>query len=458
MPEIVTSRSRTDREEDIVKLREKIDGLRSAEKVKRSQAQAYTEECRRAGLDPIHNNRPEDQEAFARIDEAWKDADGLAEEASSYEYKLNRLVVNEGHEVANNVRDLDPDHPEVRRVVGLANMFMASEDYKQLRRSGALDGVAGARCNTATVQVATRDQLISRLFPGVSMAALNADALVPEDQQLFPPVAIPVRNLRVRDLVAVTTTDTDTVEWVEETTRTDAAVETSYGVAAPAATYEYTRRETGVKRIPQHIKATKGNLADAGQLRNLLDNRLVYGVGKRLDTQMINGTGAGDNLKGVLETSGIGSVNAPGGSDITSALHKGITAVRLSLEDEPDAFLVHPSTYEAFVLARADAVSAGDKKGQYLSLQGPQNQTAPNIWGKPVVLSTVIAPDSALVGAWRQGATLYVRSGIQVAVTDSDSDDFLKGIITILAELRAAFAVQQPKAFCEVLGAAVSGG
>ena len=457
MPEIVTSRSRTEREEDIVKLRERVDSLQAAENVKRAQAKAYTEECRRAGLDPLHNNRPEDAEAFARIDEAWKEADELASERKDFEYKLSRLVINEGHEADASARG-DASHPEVRRVLGLANMFMASEDYKQLKRSGALDGVAGARCNTATVQVATRDQLITRLFPGISMAALNADALVPEDQQLFPPVGVPVRQLRVRDLVAVTTTDTDTVEWVEETTRTDAAVETSYGVAAPAATYEYARKETGVKRIPQHIKATKGNLADAGQLRNLLDNRLVYGVGKRLDTQMINGTGAGDNLRGVLETSGIGSVNAPGGTDITAALHRGITAVRLSLEDEPDAFLVHPSTYEAFVLARADAATAGDKKGQYLSLQGPQNTTAPNIWGKPVVMSTVIPADSALVGAWRQGATLYVRSGIQVAVTDSDSDDFLKGIITILAELRAAFAVQQPKAFCEVLGAAVSGG
>jgi hypothetical protein len=61
-----------------------------------------------------------------------------------------------------------------------------------------------------------------------------------------------------------------------------------------------------------------------------------------------------------------------------------------------------------------------------------------------------------LVGNWKMGASLWLRSGINLAVTDSDQADFLKGIITILAEMRAAFAAVQIKAFAEITGVALS--
>lgn len=445
MPETKISRAQSEREQDIVTLRDKIGELRRTESVKRETADAFADEVKRAGLDPITGTNDADRDAFERIDKAYKEADGLAEQAQDFEHRLQRLVVTSGHEADGRSKG-DIQHPDMRHSLSMAEKFLASEDYRQLKRSGALD-MAGASVKTAAVTVASREQLMGALFPSYT-AALDVDALVPEDQRLFPPIPIPQRQLRVRDLITVGTTDTDTVEWVEETTRTDAVVETSYGVDAPESTYEYERRETGVKRLPHFVKATKGNLADAGQLRTLLDNRLIYGVGKRLDTQMINGTGAGDNLTGILNAVGLQEVDTTG-LTVPDAMHKGLTAVRLSLEDEPDAYLVHPTTYQNFVLAKGT-------DDHYLNLQGPQFQTPPNIWGKPVVVSTVIPATSALVGAWKMGATLWLRSGIQVAATDSDSTDFRKGIITILAEMRAAFAVEQVKAFAEVTGVALS--
>src|SRR5690606_15001294 len=156
---------------------------------------------------------------------------------------------------------------------------------------------------------------------------------------------------------------------------------------------------------------------------------------------MISGSGAG-NLVGILNTPNLQSVDATG-IPIADALHKGITAVRLSLEDEPTAFGLHPDVYEQFVLAKGT-------DGHYLSQRGPQDATAPNVWGKPAVVSTVFPSDSVLVGNWKQGATLWLRSGIRVAATDSDKEGFLKGIITILAGMRAVFAVTQVNAFCEI--------
>lgn len=434
------NRAQSEREQDIRKLRDKIGELRAAEGVKRAAADAFVDECKRSGLDPITGTTDADKESFNRIDTAYKEADRLAEQAVDFEHRLERIVITTGHEADAHAKG-DVDHPAMRRAFSMAENFMASEDYRQLQRTGALQ-MQGARVSTAAVTVASREALLAAMFPTYA-AALTVDALVPEDTRLFPPVPIPVRPLRVRDLVTVGTTDTDTVEYVEETTRTDAAAETPYGTSAPEASYGYTLRSVGVKRIPHHVKATKGNLADAGQLRTLLDNRLIYGVGKRLDTQMIAGDAVGDNIRGILETVGLQSVNGTNES-VPDAFHRGLTAVRLSLEDEPDAFLLHPDVYEEFVLAKGN-------DGHYVNLQGPQLNTPPNVWGKSAVVNTVCPTTSALVGNWKMGATLWLRSGIQVAATDSDQADFLKGIITILAEMRAAFAVTQVKAFAEIV-------
>ena len=59
--------------------------------------------------------------------------------------------------------------------------------------------------------------------------------------------------------------------------------------------------------------------------------------------------------------------------------------------------------------------------------------------------------DTGIVGDWRQAA-LWVRDGVQVLASDSHSDFFTKNLIAILAEMRAAFGVLMPKAFCKVTG------
>lgn len=439
--------NKTEREADIAKLRDAFAEETARQRDKKAAADAFVDECKGSGLDPITGTTDEDREAFKRIDAAYKDADRHAERAMEFKNRLERLIGVEAQE-ADATANGDMNHPAAKRALGLAERFMASQSYQQLRKSGALE-MQEAKISMAPVTVASREVLMQTLFPTYA-AALSVDALIPEDTRLFPPVPVPQRTLQVRDLVNVATTDTDTVEWVEEVTVTHAAAETSYGQAAPASTYEYEARSTPVKRIPHHVKATKGNLADQGQLRSLLDNRLIYGSGKRLDTQMINGTGLGQNIQGILETVGLQQVDGnlttgDGAENVPDAFHMGLTAVRLSLEgDEPTAFGIHPNVYQQFALAKAT-------DGHYLNLRGTDLSAPANIWGKPAVVNSVFPSTGALVGDWQRGATLWVRSGVSVAVSDSDGDDFLKGIITILAELRAAFAVVEPRAFAEII-------
>ncbi len=415
-------------------LRAKALADEAAAKAKITQADDLVKKLRAEGQDP------QSADNFAQVDAAYKEGDALREGAAEAQRQADRYVAAHAHDVADRRDVTDVDDPEVRQAARLSwgAQFVASDEYKHLAASGALE-MKGARVGTSPIQVATRDEVVARFFPhAVHLAAVNVTPLIPVDQTLIPPIFLPQRALRARDLVTVNTTDTDTIEYTEETVSTDAAVETPYGTAAPESTYTYVLRTALVRRIPHFVPVGKGNLADQSQLTSLINNKLVRGVEKRLDTQIVNGNGVGDNLLGVLNTAGIGTLSGATGT-LADNLHKILTIVRIANEGDPTAFGISPVDMEKFVLLK-------DTVGNYLHTQGPQSATPPTIWGLPAVVSTNFAAGVAVVGDW-SAAELWIRSGVAVAASDSHSDYFLRGLVAMLAEMRAAFAVTQPKAF-----------
>ena len=54
--------------------------------------------------------------------------------------------------------------------------------------------------------------------------------------------------------------------------------------------------------------------------------------------------------------------------------------------------------------------------------------------------------DNVAVGAFGSAATLYNREGVVVEMSDSDSDNFTKNLITLRAERRLALATERPAA------------
>jgi HK97 family phage major capsid protein len=156
---------------------------------------------------------------------------------------------------------------------------------------------------------------------------------------------------------------------------------------------------------------------------------------------MVNGDGTGQNLTGILNTSGI-STQARGTDTDVDAIHKAITLIRLQYV-EPNAVALHPNNWETIRLAK-------DSTGQYY--YGPPAISGTNsVWGLNVVTGAQFPANSAIVGDFRQ-AILWLREGIQVLASDSHSDFFVKNLIAVLAELRAAFGVVRPAAFAQVTG------
>lgn len=321
--------------------------------------------------------------------------------------------------------------------------FVDSDQYKALVASNTI-GVKGARIHMNPVKVADRAE-VKALITGLSDTSAGAFILNDRQPGLLELLQ---RPMVVRGLVSVMETDSDTVEWVRETSFTNSAAETAEATATtgasgtkPESAIAFDVVTSPVRTIPHWIPATRRALADASQVRSLIDQRLQDGINLRLDSQMINGDGTGENLRGILNTAGIIS-QAKGVDSSVDAVLKAMTQIRLGFM-EPDAVLMHPNDWQEVRLSK-------DANGNYL--YGPPSQAgASTMWGVAVTGNTVIPEGTGLVGSFRE-AELWMREGITVFATDSHSDFFIRNMVVLLAEMRAAFTVRRPAAFAQVTG------
>lgn len=407
---------------------------------KRTAAEKLVEAEKAAGRNPLTGTTDDDRDSFERIDAAYKAADTDAESAAEMRRRLHSLLDSAGA-IARDVSDGDPSHPTAKRLQRASAILVASEQYRRLADSGVLSEDSNAKVSMDPVEILSRDHAMAMLGNRSYLAdAGDGNALIPIDQQLTPPVGIPVRMPTVLDLITVIGTDRDLVTWTRQTTRTNAATPTAFGTAASKSRYVWQRVEAPVKRIPHHVVVDKGNLADQAELRGLIDGEGTVDLRLEVEDQILNGAG-GAGFTGIYNAA-IGSIDASTEANPADALHRAITAVRVGLEREPTAYGIGPEAFEQFYLAKAT-------DGHYLHNRGPLDGAQHTIWGLPATISTAYNT-APIVGDWRRGATYWQRSGIMVSASDNVDDFFLEEMVAVLFTTRGAFAVKQPLAFCTV--------
>lgn len=205
-------------------------------------------------------------------------------------------------------------------------------------------------------------------------------------------------------------------------------------------------------------KITDEMFQDTPFLVSTINNDLLYDLGVAEEDQLLNGDGAGSNLTGILNRSGIQELVSDGAGDDLEAVFKARNAVRNVTPLVADAVVVSPVDYERFRLLT-------DGNGQYIAggpFQGQYGQgglmVEPPLWGLRTVVSNVLPAGTALVGAFRQAATLYRKGGVRVETTNANEDDFVRNLVAIRAEERLGLAVRRPSAFVKITFAGSSAG
>lgn len=270
------------------------------------------------------------------------------------------------------------------------------------------------------------------------------------------------RQLTILDLIPTSRTTSNMIEYVKEKTWTSAAVEVAEATVTtgvtglkPEATLEFEEATSAVRTIAHWIPVTNAMLADAPQIRGIIENRLVYGLNQRLETQILGGNGTPPNLLGILgsgiQTLGVAAGATYGGSaTVADAAYAAMVQVQVTGLAMPDAFVFNPVDWAAVRLSRESAVTGNVNPGGYL--YGPPSVAGPmTLWGRPVVEALGMTLNTMLTGDFQLGCMLFDREQAAIRV-GTVNDQFIRNLQTILAELRAAFVVFRPTAFAQVTG------
>lgn len=286
--------------------------------------------------------------------------------------------------------------------------------------------------------------------PG-EVRALFGTTGYPSTPTRIPGVLVPNRDtpLTILDMIDRQNIDTNSVEWVQETGYPANAGTVAEGGVKPESTFGYELKQDSARVIAHWVKFTRQVLADESQVRGYIEGRLTYGLLRKVNEQVINGNGTSPNLRGILNTSGIGSYTAVAAEAALISIRRARTVAELS-EYSPDAVAINPVDWERVELS-------SDTTGAFRVVANNVAQGAtPRVWGLNVVITTNMTGTvgggtpvggTFLLGAFREGATLWERTGVELYMTDSHADDFTSNLITLLAELRAVLSVWRPKAF-----------
>lgn len=318
-----------------------------------------------------------------------------------------------------------PEQPAAQ--VRLGRAFTQSDGLAEFRARGG--------SGTAVIAV-----------PGEVRALITSDTIAQQNLRVPDrPQANRDRALRIADLIDRRPINTDTVEYVREDTVSDSAAEVAEGSVKPEASFTLSVQTDTVRTIAHWVNMTRQSAEDDTTLEGYVEGRLIYGLEKRLEASILDGNGTAPNLRGIMQTSGIGTYTAAASEAAVISIRKAKTVAQLS-EYEPDTVAMNPVDWERVELST-------DSQGMFRVSPNVLQALTPRVWGLNVVATTVmtgstgVAGGTFLVGSFREGATLWERTGIRVLLTDSHASNFTSNILTLLVEMRAGLSVWRPKAF-----------
>lgn len=271
--------------------------------------------------------------------------------------------------------------------------------------------------------------------------------------QFDPMVPREYRRARVRDLFPVTTTSANLIDFFRVIGFGADRLDLSSN-AAPVAEYSagafglkahssltFESDQAPVRTIAHWEAAHRNVIRDEPQLEATIDNELLYGLRLEEDDQILNGSGTGEDLRGIFNTPDIQSYaqSTVSGDTKLDAMRRAATRVMLAYY-EATGFVLHPYDWEDVELTK-------DNTDAYILATNVAIGAVQRVWRQPVVDSPACPQGTFLTGAFGLAAQLYDREQASVRIAEQHADFFIRNAVVILAEERLALAVKRPEAF-----------
>ncbi len=311
----------------------------------------------------------------------------------------------------------------------LGDLVLDSAEYKAGMLTGASRGSIRVKADRAAITSANTT---------VGAGRSQGTSLVPGAR--VPGIfGLPERQLTIRDLVLPGQTASSSIEYVKETGYTNNAAPVAETTAKPYSDLTFDMTSAPVRTIAHLFKASRQILDDAPALRSYIDGRARYGLRFAEENQLLNGSGTGQNIHGLVPQATAFNP-AFAAADETGIDRLRLAVLQVVLAEYPaTAFVLNPIDWAKIELTK-------DAGGNYI-IGNPQGSLTPTLWNLPVVSTQAMAAGEFLTGAFSFAAQIFDRMEIEVLLSSENVDDFEKNMFTIRAEERLAFAVFRPESF-----------
>jgi HK97 family phage major capsid protein len=349
----------------------------------------------------------------------------------------------------------ETDQEVKAKILSPGEQFVESYAYKTLKSNGTFNSPLNRVSLVVPLQDGTSLLKWAKVFEQKALlrggSESSGGAFVQNDLQ--PGVVYAITNdLNIMTVIPRYQTTSDNVDFVREDTFTNAAtgIAESTGVTSTVqglklqSTLAYSVCSEPVISISHWLPVTNRMLADAPQIRGIINQRLLTGLDVKVESEVITGSSTGNHLNGLLYA---GIQDLPiGAYSLVDAIFHARTMVRTTGGSRANAIVMTPANWEEVRLARENLASG--TLGGYL-MGPPSMGVGGTLWGLPVIESTAMSANIVIVGDFAQGCGLFDREQASIRVGTID-DQFIRNQQTILAELRCAFVVFRPAAFCQI--------
>lgn len=308
--------------------------------------------------------------------------------------------------------------------------FIESDSFKNFKSGGTTKAKIEVK-NTITGESSTSPQNPN-------------DTIVPAHRL---PGIVPgaFRMLNLLDFVNTGTTSSNQIEYTRELLWTNDAEEQNEGLQKNESDLTFELITDPVRTIAHFIKASKQILDDAPMLVSYIDRRMSHGVLQRLQRQIINGNGVSPRLSGLATTGRHTAFTPTSGDTRFDTVNRQKYAI-MNSDYMANFVLLNPADFGTMERTKAGASGTGAYAGaDGAAMSYINNGIVPMLWGLPVILSNEVASGKVFIGDSNQ-FQLFVREGVVVEMFEQDDTNVQKNLLTIRAEMRAAFAVYTPNA------------
>lgn len=294
-----------------------------------------------------------------------------------------------------------------------AEEFVRSEQYKQL---------VGGQIQRARIELKnTVTSTDDTVFPNQRAGVIAGD---------FAPVT-------VRSVLRSVAVSSNMVNAIREASWTSSAGFVTQGSAKPESDIEFEPYNVPIETIAHTIKVSNQLMADAPAVVAYIETRLRDGLAQKIDDQLINGNGTTPNLSGLTDGGNFTPYTPESDDTLSDAINRA-KYILWATGNAPDVVIVNPADWGAQERLRES------NGGMYLYGM-PGAGAAMNPFGVQVVMSKDLQQGKFIIGAMRNSAVVFNRSGAVVEM-GYVNDDFSKNLVTIRAEERLGLGVDRPSA------------